>query len=647
MLLQLSTRGEASNSMSVAATCPEEAQALNLHCERIDLTLKQCQAAALENNSPAMIDSLQTLYNLLIEVKPMAIQSNLNRNKVEMRLRDVVKDLISMNRVVMSIDDEIDGVVRETLYDDFEWYHEASSDQAAQPCIECGGNNKSIKEHGEQNVPHYKTERWVDKCLDLCGYGVSLEAAVDCLRRTVHYSSNNNNNNNKDISLKHYGETFGIASTVTSLRTIRRYLLNVPSLYQEGHVDCCPIFFQLQFLSDEDSYLSKTDSLWNCCILPLEYHCKRVREEPHEMESEPLLSDSLTDLTSVLSTLVSSACHAMGLTLPWWAAPKKMHTMLLQVSWKMLLIGDLVGNEGEELSAFRQSTATYFQLLARQMIKNGHSAIISKYFLHCWKHCGENGCKLQPSTSTPRSMLSVQCQAIIDSTSSNRIVATFYGEMLRCSAKYCVQTHAQDEEFSMDCKQSIMPFLQDTILQPLVANEELRDAIVNFIILSPPSSFQHYTSPTGCNSLSPVDRAVPRCLALLLHLACISAQKYDNESDSDSESDDCNATSGNSYLSHLYDVASVWSEDVFVSRSDVLQQQFITEFSLYPLQQNLVSQDEFQRGVSDNGVSLATALVQGVTLRLDISLPQPIRMDGMRVAEAMASILGQHPKGGV
>jgi len=620
--------------MNVAATCPKDAQVFKLHCERIDLTLKQCQSDALEN-SPAVIDSLQTLYNLLIEMKPMAIQSEFIRKKVKLCLRDVVKDLIRMNRVIMSIDDEIDGVVRETLHDDFGWYHGAD-----RTCVECDGNEKSINECGEYNSPRYDTERWIDRCLDLCGYGVSLEAAVDCLRRTVHHSSNNNNNG---ISFKEDGQKFGIASTVTSLRTIRRYLLHVPSLYKEGHVDCCPITFQLQFLSEEDtSYLSNTETLWKCCILPMEYHCKHMREDPHNMDSEPLLSDSLTDLTSVLPILVSSACHAMDLTLPWWASPKTMHTMLLQAAWKMLLIGELVGNQGDETTSdFRQSTATYVQLLARQMIQNGQSAIISKYFHHCWRHCDENDCDSLSSPITPRSMLSAQCRAIIDSIPSNRTVSTFYREMLRCSAKYYAQKCAQDEELSMACKHNILPFLQDTILGPLVDNEGLRDAIVHFIILSPPSSFQHYISSTGCPSLSCVDRSVPRCVALLLHLACISGQNY--ESDSDSESDHRNATSAGYYLSHLYSVASVWSEDVFVSRSNVLQQQFVTEFLLYSMKQNLVSQDEFQKGISSGkDMSLATALVQGVTLRLDISLSPPIRIDGMRVAEAMASLLGQH-----
>ncbi len=431
-------------------TCAEEAQVLKLQCERIDVTLKQCQSDALKN-SPSLVDSLHTLYNLLIEMKPMTVQSGRSCSRVEVYLKDVAKDLISMNRVIMSIDDEMDGVVRETLYDDFGWYNEAL-DYVAQTDLEFDEQNERIEEC-QYNSCH-DAERWIDKCLDLCGYGVSLEAAVDCLRKTVHYSSSSSSSyNNNGISLSKQGESYGISSTVTSLRTIRRYLLHIPSLYQECHVDCCPITFQLKYFSEEDpALLSKTETIWKCCILPLEYHYKRVREEPNEIESEPVLVDSLTDLASVLPTLVSSACHAMDLTLPWWAAPKAMYTLLIQAAWKMLLTGVVVENQGEKTSGFRESTAIYFQLLAKQMIQNGQSEVISKYLYHCWRCCDENDCNSSPNSDTPRSILSAQCRTIIESISSNRVVATFYREMLRCSVKYCTKKCSQDEQLCKACE---------------------------------------------------------------------------------------------------------------------------------------------------------------------------------------------------
>jgi len=59
------------------------------------------------------------------------------------------------------------------------------------------------------------------------------------------------------------------------------------------------------------------------------------------------------------------------------------------------------------------------------------------------------------------------------------------------------------------------------------------------------------------------------------------------------------------------------------------------------LESKQLNQNDLQKGLSDDGTPLATMLVQGVTLRLDVSRSESIRMDGMRVAEAMASLLGQ------
>ena len=141
------------------ATTPEDGQeVLALHCEQIDLTLKQCQSNALARNSAAIIESLQSLYSLLMEVKSMEKLENNLRGKVDKYLRDVARELIRTNRVVMSIDDEIDGVVRETLYEDFGWYYEVS-DLIAQGCAECDEHSNYMSNISES----YGTERWIDK----------------------------------------------------------------------------------------------------------------------------------------------------------------------------------------------------------------------------------------------------------------------------------------------------------------------------------------------------------------------------------------------------------------------------------------------------------------------------------------------------
>ena len=614
--------------MSTLVGCDDSRHALKQQYERIDLTLKKCQAHALEN-SPSMIDSMQNLYNLLNEIKPIAVQSDLDGKKLGSYLRHVAKDLIQMNYVVMLIDDEIEGVMREILCTDFEWYLKALG-HFEQARVECDKNEETMKEpnRNNDNLSSWNIERFIDRCLDLCGYGISLEAAVDCLRGIVHNSSDSSQE--EDFA--------GIAPIVTSLRTIRRYLLHVPSLYQEGCAECCPIIFQLKLLGkDATTYLSKTKSIWNCCILSLEYHCKSLREKSAEMESMPILGDSLTEFTSILPSLVATACHAKNLALPWWSSPKSIHSLLLQAAWKTLLIGELVGSQGEDTSDFRRYTSQHFQSLARQMLQKGQSSIVAKVFYNMWRTCGIENVATQISNTPPRSMLSSQCRTLIESISSTRVIANFYRDMIRCSAKYCFSEDAHCDDFDMKYKQDVLPFLRDTTLSVLIVNEDVRDAIVNVVILSPPSSFfQHFTSPTGYPSLSCLDRAIPRYTSLLLYLATGKNQRNDNKKDTecDSESDNRNMFLG-TYLSHLCTVASIWSEDTFVSRTDALQQQYVTEFLLYPLQQEHVSMEEFQGG------SLATTLVQGITLRLDANLSQNIRVDGMRIAEAMATMLGQ------
>jgi hypothetical protein len=94
-------------------------------------------------------------------------------------------------------------------------------------------------------------------------------------------------------------------------------------------------------------------------------------------------------------------------------------------------------------------------------------------------------------------------------------------------------------------------------------------------------------------------------------------------------------------LPNLFAVASVWCEHVFITRTDTLQQQYVTEFLLHPLEWKQLTQDDLQKEVSDDGTTLAAVIVQGVSLRLDVSRSESIRADGMRVAEALASLLGQ------
>ncbi|KAL9181352.1 hypothetical protein ACHAXT_010157 [Thalassiosira profunda] len=138
----------------------------------------------------------------------------------------------------------------------------------------------------------------------------------------------------------------------------------------------------------------------------------------------------------------------------------------------------------------------------------------------------------------------------------------------------------------------------------------------------------------------------------LLPFASNDAAEPEQSDSEDSLEDSRPAAKRGGFLAHLFAVASVWCEDVFVTRTDPLQQQYVTEFLLEPLESRQLTQTDLQAGIAGDGSQLATTLVQGVTLRLDVSRTESVRMDGMRVAEAMASLLGQqlrfdelHPPG--
>jgi len=216
------------------------------------------------------------------------------------------------------------------------------------------------------------------------------------------------------------------------------------------------------------------------------------------------------------------------------------------------------------------------------------------------------------------------------------------------------------------CTKGILPFLREALLPSISKDAGLGEAMVNFTILTPPTSYhcQPESSLQSYPTIHDVDRAVPRCLAQLLALACADGIEIKDETQSnnesacqeDSDSDDSQADSRqfkavHGFLSHLFTVASVWCEDIFITKTDTLQQQYVTEFLLHPLESKQLTQNDLQQGL-DDGTPLAAMIVQGVTLRLDVSRSESIRMDGMRVAEAMASLLGQtlrfdelHPSG--
>ena len=636
-------------------------------------------------------------------------------------LRNVAEELIWLERVIFSVDDEVTGEQSSYSFDyedDCGWYNDTldkSLRYTELECISCRdsdriGISSAAFDCTGSGLIYNDSERCIDKCLDACGYTLSLDAAVDCLRRIVHDSSLSASKSatylvNNELQNQKRRKGHGFAAAITSLRTVRRRLLLLPASRSDArfNINSFPKPHQDAISCLKDILDDQRMCNFQCMILPLEYHhnqrtCQDSKthhdqqqhyQAPPQAQQTRLLSDSLCSLArSVLPTLVSAACYAVELPLPLWATPKISYGLLFHCAWKILLAGELIGKCYTTLSA-RKSRGTsfasgntddsnstnhlitnhlpsisavasnHFQSLVRQMIESGRSDIIAHQLYKCWKSFGIDPSHTHPhDLATPRSMLCRQLESIIGSVPSKRNVAIFCRAIILDCAKQefsrselngHMRQQARDRLDGV-CKAKMLPFLREVLLTSLAKDAELVDAIVQFIILSPPASYRSESGPSqSYPTLQAIDRAVPRCLAQLLALTrgiepqVNEATSFQDVSDSDESDADSHhsVTEVHGFLLNLYAAANIWCEDVFVTRTDTRQQQYVTEFLLQPLESKQLNKDDLQKSLSDDGTTLAAVLVQGVSLRLDVCRSESIRIDGMLVAEAMASILGQ------
>ncbi|KAL3789947.1 hypothetical protein ACHAW5_005586 [Stephanodiscus triporus] len=619
-------------------------------------------------------------------------------------LRNVAEEVIRIERVIFSVDEEVDGAHSSYSFDyedDCKWYNDALN-KVRHTEVQCNARRDSettftaYDRTGSEicNDP----ERCIDKCLDACGYTLSLDAAVDCLRRIVHDSSSEASSSatysaKNELQKRKKSKGHGFAEAITSLRTVRRRLLLIPaSRSEEGfNIIYFPKPYQHAMACVKDMLGDQIMRNFQCMILPLEYHDNQqtyqdsnTHHDQQQRQQTRLLSDSLSSLArSVLPTLVSAACYAVDLPLPSWATPKISYGLLFHCAWRNLLMGELIGEccatppardclDPPRVTLFAGNTDSpdatnhlimnhipsitdnHFQSLVRQMIESGRSDIIAHQLYKIWKFSGIEPSSTHPRDSaTPRSILCRQLESIIGSVPSKRKVAIFCRAIVLDCAKQEISQSGHTRQQTRDqldgvCKTDILPFLCGVMLPSLAKDDALVDSIVQFIILSPPTSYHGETRPSQTYpTIQAIDRAVPRCLA---HLLALTRESRVNEAKSFQDVSDSGETDADShhsfmevhgFLMNLYTAANVWCEDVFVTRTDTRRQQYVTEFLLQPLECKLLTKEDLQKSLSDDGTTLAAVLVQGVSLRLDVSRSESIRIDGMLVAEAMASLLGQ------
>ena len=550
--------------------------------QKINSMLKQCRAHAAKSstNKEQFIAALKTLYHELYQ---------LSVNQSVGIFRQSVSEYIiyKMDRVIISLDEEIEGPFAHENYS-HDW-----------------------KDIGNTNIPSEDVqsdpERWIDKCLDLCGYGISLEVAVDCLRKVMR-ESNKAPEQGEIVEAK-----TSLSAVVTSLRTIRRRLLASESVCASEHLVGVLNTYRFGSIPGAHAHaheLTTQDAYVQCLeiLLPLEYY-ENSQQIPRS-EKEFLLSDSLVLLaTSVVPALVSSACHAMQLPLPMWASKESISHLLISAfrislaanNFKEVTTPNSSLGEPPENDKINAAASEYFQGLLRHAIieRDGAAAIKLLYQVFA----------LQQTTSMDAcAIIHSHLIDVLGSTPAKREVALFVRALVRYvvsknKSKLLAQVTSANGQFiesELDsvCKDEVLPILE-YFLEPLLARDNgLVEAVIDFTILSPPSSFKK-TGPEQL-SLHLCDQLIPRCIVIMLHLISCGGRSKP----SDSESADA------PFLRHLSTVAAVWCEEIFVSKTAILQQQYVTEFLLYPLQNQITSREKIELGLDSTGISLAIMLIQ-------------------------------------
>ncbi|EJK65649.1 hypothetical protein THAOC_13470 [Thalassiosira oceanica] len=458
----------------------------------------------------------------------------------------------------------------------------------------------------------------IDMCLDLCGFFVSLNAAVSCLGQAAR--RNATGCGDIPAAAANAGTNVSIA-----LRTIRRRLVvplaaekvyYMPRMESELREEGEPPSLHLSFFK-----------LREYAGLPMQLDLRFDRGYQEDgMAGEQGTFTSF--VLSVLLKLIPKACYNNNVPLPVWAAPARAYKSIFQSALKMTLAGDLLQKmEAAGTSPENQAIRRHFRFLLQHMIKNGRARLSAEQIFRFWIACKE--------TDEPNgmSLLCAHFKSELLSIQPREACGCIH-ELIRTTAKKMLNgfegsTYLKTGRMNLDtaCKNCIMPILQDLVLPVLYdcSAGDIADTLFSFVV-NPPTSLASHARDFKLRSF---DQAVPRIYAQLYvelsqHEGSSSKQRND-----DGGSDGVRAY-GKTFESFLFQAATLWSEDIFAQRADCLQQQYLSEFLLYP----------FDCGC-DVGIHITPLLVQGVSIRMEVSLSDSIRVDGMRVAQAMAMVLGK------
>lgn len=563
--------------------------------QQINSLLQQCQQLAVppvskvavvssDTEEHTLTSALESLYNALLALRNPTASNDGSFGNFR---QSVAEHLIfSMNRTIKSLEEEIEGPFKDGDYS-YDW-----NDFASQPKGGC--SDSPTRKH---------PEKLIDQCLDLCGYGVSLEVAIDCLRQVVR-ACNKRSADTNDLDTKP-----NLAAVVSSLRTIRRRFLVTCSNCSKKHLEGVMSVSQLdkkqylqvqEFLCLDNHYSQYVEHI----LLPLEYYNSN---RTTSLDDDLLLSDSLVLLaTTVIPGLVSSACHVMQIPLPIWAS-REAHSHLLGSAFRMVLAESILGQcqptiQSKDTSLICAATSAYFQGLMNHIIRNRDATVAIRLVYQVWNSVESNDDEnkvviANTANPEPRSILRSHLESVLISISSKRDAASFIRSMVRFlvskrKSQLTKPNPTNQPELDAVCKKEVIPSLAYFLIPLLSRDAELREAVVDFVIMSPPSSFK--ITGTDQQSLHIFDKLIPRCICTLLCSACSS--------------------STTAYLEHLSTAAAVWREDIFVDKTPPLQQQYVTEFLLAAIE--VLSPDSIQVGVDETDASLASMFIQVSVLYL-------------------------------
>ncbi len=309
--------------------------------------------------------------------------------------------------------------------------------------------------------------------------------------------------------------------------------------------------------------------------------------------------DDIASLALLIPSQITNACHFQKIVLPAWCVRSRYLPRLIECALAMDALLQTL------------SADLYVHTLVRKIVHNGGSDEVAIAFHEYFRKSNPDFTwfrntilETARSLSTPR-----EC-----------------GTLLRSILRHLISKVQGPENQSVDmyCRETTSSYLNLVCLPILETCRNVREAFVQLSVLS--------SSSSGSRTTAKADRVFCHCVAMLL-ASCKTPDEAEDDESSDEEEGSLSVECTSVLERHLNEVASCWSETVFVQRTDASLQHHVTNFILSSIS---MLDKENQNPYS----TLVGTILNGVSVRLSSSIDK-IRRDGMRVGEALAILMDQ------